>query len=147
MFWKMGATSTRIPIAENAILLALAITVIFVALIRAASPQSTWTTIPLPSFWDRVPPIYDRRPPPGRYDHPFNGKLLLQHADDLAQLRGVCNNDTHALGCAFPRPEERSCWILLAPKDDIAKAQFPLEQLIRHEIAHCNGWPVDHPKD
>jgi hypothetical protein len=48
----------------------------------------------------------------------------------------------NALGC-FIR-HVASCFIILAPDADIVAAGFATEDIKRHEIAHCNGWPSDH---
>jgi hypothetical protein len=38
----------------------------------------------------------------------------------------------------------QQCAIVMAPDDVITKAGFPPALVLRHEIAHCNGWPADH---
>jgi hypothetical protein len=48
-----------------------------------------------------------------------------------------------ALGCAHLAAQE--CKIVLAADSVIIAAGHPPELVKRHEIAHCNGWPADHP--
>ena len=83
--------------------------------------------------------------PPARFDFPYTGKLTLHKIDkpdvwlqcsDMG--REVVRHD--AAGCAIVGDGE--CTIYLATKTRRA----PVAEVLRHELAHCNGWPGDHPQ-
>lgn len=83
------------------------------------------------------------QPPPARFDHPFNGvtdirqinaKTVHKQCGKLLGLniRGVVR------GCA--NVVAGVCVIYIAKKSDA----LDFDLLIRHERAHCNGWPPNH---
>ena len=90
----------------------------------------------------------ERLVPPKEYDHPFAGELIVATAFDQDDVRAMCPSAKFpplgALGCA-PHIGPKRCRIVLAPDADIIKAGFPPDLVRRHEIAHCNGWPDNHP--
>ena len=88
---------------------------------------------------------------PPEYDHPFQGTTQIIYATDQAALKAACrleklNPGITALGCrhVVGMPPQ-VCVILLPPQKDIEATGIPVAQVIRHEEAHCNGWPVNHP--
>lgn len=76
--------------------------------------------------------------PPKRFDHPAVNTLVVERTPQ--QIRDLCSEHSpwaSGVGaCALPG---KRC-IILWPK---GKARAGL--LWRHERAHCNGWPADHP--
>jgi hypothetical protein len=83
--------------------------------------------------------------PPPQYDHPFDGLVIIKRAENLSQMRQWCVGLSN-IACArwTLRPDvPKTCIIVLA---DNAEAAAPLEVIIRHERAHCNGWPAHHPR-
>jgi len=48
-----------------------------------------------------------------------------------------------ALGCAKVNPGR--CFIMIPKVSGKISAKMQSE-IRRHEIAHCNGWPADHPR-
>jgi hypothetical protein len=85
--------------------------------------------------------------PPAEYDHPYKGKLLRYTAEDQAEIRSRCPRGSFhligvALACTYVWPG--FCIVAMVPDDRIRKAGFTPEIVLRHEIAHCNGWPGDH---
>jgi hypothetical protein len=61
-------------------------------------------------------------------------------------VRDICPN-VHfdlgvALACALVEPDR--CRVILAPEADVKAFGLPIDLIMRHEIAHCNGWPGDH---
>jgi hypothetical protein len=82
--------------------------------------------------------------PPDEYDHPYKGKVTVQVFSDQKLLRAQCPPSPFAypLGCA--RAAMDVCYIALADVELLEKLKFPAEIVIRHERAHCNGWPPDH---
>lgn len=83
--------------------------------------------------------------PPARFDHPFAGQLII-HKIARSNVWAECSHDgAHAMrkdaaGCAFLDGD--TCTIYLATKTRRA----PVAAILRHEIAHCNGWAADHPE-
>jgi hypothetical protein len=74
------------------------------------------------------------QPPPARYDKPaFN--VSVQYASK-SQIKRYCGNP-FALGCAYAH--SKGCTIIV-PLDTGTGSM-----LYRHERAHCNGWPKNHP--
>lgn len=86
--------------------------------------------------------------PPARYDVPYTGPLIehvltLEQIDKICSGMGVRKSQGQVIfGCA--RGTETPC-VIYIPKiagyitaEDQAKVR-------RHELAHCNGWPGDHP--
>lgn len=82
--------------------------------------------------------------PPAEYDHPYAGELTI-HKIDRANVWAECSQNgaqpmrKDAAGCAFVGDGE--CTIYLAMRTQRA----PVKAILRHEIAHCNGWAADHP--
>ena len=85
-----------------------------------------------------------RLDPPAQYDHAYAGEVDLRQIS-RANVWKECSRDgavkmrRDVAGCA--RVQEGVCIIHLAMKTRRA----PLEAILRHEIAHCNGWPGHHP--
>ena len=82
--------------------------------------------------------------PPARYDHPYDGPVEIRKIDRAnvwkeCSRNGAVKMRRDVAGCA--RVEDGVCIIHLAMKTRRA----PLDAILRHEIAHCNGWPGNHP--
>jgi hypothetical protein len=79
--------------------------------------------------------------PPAKYNHPYSGQVDERVIPE-AQVRSVCMSmglDLFAVACSWH--SAGTCYIVL-PND----GQAPVSTYRRHEIAHCNGWPADHPR-
>jgi hypothetical protein len=81
--------------------------------------------------------------PPARFDRPYTGELTVHLIDRANVWRECSENGRHkvrrdAAGCAFAEPGR--CTVYLAKRTRRA----PLDAILAHEIAHCNGWPADH---
>ena len=91
-------------------------------------------------------PVPLRLNPPKQYDRPYTGVLVVLRADSQQRVRELCPGTVFgwigALACADVFGGW--CRVVLAQDEVITKAGFPPEILLRHEIAHCNGWPADH---
>lgn len=74
--------------------------------------------------------------PPAIYDHPFAGmrEIIAVPFDDIYSH---CKPYT-VYACAPVAPKDGVCRIFY-----VAGKMTP--DLLRHETAHCNGWPADHP--
>jgi hypothetical protein len=83
--------------------------------------------------------------PPEEYDHPYKGKVTIQVFSDQKLMREKCPYSPfpYLLGCA--RAAMEVCWIAIADEELLNKLKYPAEIIIRHERAHCNGWPQHHP--
>jgi hypothetical protein len=79
--------------------------------------------------------------PPPRYLFPFPGPVI-ERVLPLAQARRVCARmGTRADACA---------WVIRGKCTIVIPRNGPVRDLSayrRHELAHCNGWPADHPPE
>lgn len=87
--------------------------------------------------------------PPARYDHPYHGRLIERELP-RAQVLKACKKlfarfgftDATTRGCSMETVIGKECTIIYANKTFMGTTPA---QTRRHEIAHCNGWPADHP--
>jgi hypothetical protein len=80
--------------------------------------------------------------PPAQYNHPYDGPVD-ERVMPVAEVRALCTSMGalgHLAACAWV--SDGTCHIVL-PND----YQAPVSTYRRHETAHCNGWPADHPRD
>jgi hypothetical protein len=79
--------------------------------------------------------------PPARYDHPYAGPVVERVVPEV-EVHSLCMSmGSDAIGTACSWRSKGTCYIVL-PSD----ARAPVATFRRHEIAHCNGWPADHPQ-
>jgi hypothetical protein len=86
--------------------------------------------------------------PPAQYDHPFAGKVFEITANTMAEMAVLCAPHPRAgrlFGCG-PHGSPEECHIIIAPVDYLNIYGVTAEQVRRHEMAHCNGWPAHHPR-
>jgi len=76
--------------------------------------------------------------PPARFDHAYRGHLEARYGSEQ-QLQQWCGMNVRA--CA--RPRGKGGCIIFLPSSGHPQIVAALR---RHEIAHCNGWPADHPR-
>jgi hypothetical protein len=85
--------------------------------------------------------------PPEVYNFEFKGMLEVIQLDAL-KVHAFCGNGPDAvqrvISCAAPLTS-RYCIIVLPNVEPLLISKAQRERLRRHEIAHCNGWPLDHP--
>jgi hypothetical protein len=80
--------------------------------------------------------------PPEQYNHPYNGQVV-ERVVPAAEARTLCMSmGADLLGVACSWQSNGTCNTIL-PNDEYA----PVATFRRHEIAHCNGWPANHPRD
>ena len=80
--------------------------------------------------------------PPEQYNHPYN-RQVEERVVPVAEARTLCMSmGADLLGVACSWQSNGICYIVL-PNDEYA----PVATFRRHEIAHCNGWPANHPRD
>jgi hypothetical protein len=88
--------------------------------------------------------------PPAQYDHPYDGPvdervMPVAEVHELCTSLGASHSSADASapgGVACAWVSDGTCYIIL-PDDE----QAPVATYRRHEIAHCNGWPANHPHD
>ena len=82
--------------------------------------------------------------PPAEFDHEYKGQLVVTKWNDYSLIQLICKETKNAIACSYRTydsvsGETLSCLIMLGP---VAHND---ERALRHEMAHCNGWPGDHP--
>jgi hypothetical protein len=78
--------------------------------------------------------------PPAQYNHPYDGRVD-ERVMPVAEVRALCKSVGASgpfVACAWV--SDGVCHIVL-PND----GQAPVSTYRRHEIAHCNSWPANHP--
>ena len=84
--------------------------------------------------------------PPKFWDHPFGGELIekIVTMEDMNRMcRPRRNYQIIPHGCSNPQFTKCTIWILESAV--LQKSGILIDVVRRHEIAHCNGWPGDHP--
>ena len=98
--------------------------------------------IPIPIIVREDPAHYAARlEPPAQYNHPYNGRVIERVVPE-AEVRTVCISMGADGGVACSWQSAGTCYIVL-PDDE----PLPVSTYRQHEIAHCNGWPANHPRD
>jgi hypothetical protein len=85
--------------------------------------------------------------PPSEYDHPYHGgTLVTTKVRDQDEVRRLCPGAQFTMGVALAcsYPIVGGCMVVVAPEADIKAFSMELNLVMRHEVAHCNGWPADH---
>ena len=93
-----------------------------------------------------------RNPPLPEFDKPYEGVTAIYRMP-LADVQKLCPAGTYAcswhLQKVFPEGigERTVCFITISPDDVLAqrRERQDFNEVLRHEIGHCNGWPSDHP--
>ena len=82
--------------------------------------------------------------PPPQYDKPYTGKATITYVNSAADVRDLCKRptDPYALACSYALG--RTCWIIIGPKENIEAQGLTMRLVMRHELAHCNGWTQAH---
>lgn len=79
--------------------------------------------------------------PPAQYNHPYVGPVV-ERVMPLAEVRKLCTSEGASPGSvACSWVSDGTCYMVL-PNDE----QAPVSTYRRHETAHCNGWPTNHPR-
>jgi hypothetical protein len=78
---------------------------------------------------------------PARYLGPYHGHLTVIVTPLGKRMDAAC--DGPAWACADVISPRR-CVLYLPPRKSVPRKFY--RALWRHEIAHCNGWPDDHPR-
>ena len=88
--------------------------------------------------------------PPPEYDKPYTAGPVIVVRGDEKLMGQMCPKTAFpvTLGCRVPinsSPGSSACFLVIAKDDILAHEGWKYEQLRRHEIAHCHGWPAGHP--
>jgi hypothetical protein len=82
--------------------------------------------------------------PPPKYDKLYDGELEIRLFSNAADVQQACKNvsDVHSseTGCARFPDDHKRCWLYLAIEDLAKRQGRNYAFLLRHELAHCNGW-------
>src|SRR5262245_46163218 len=86
--------------------------------------------------------------PPKEYDYPYPGPTRIEEVATQDEIRNrVCSKFTYepdlALGCTVMAM--RICIIFKVSDAEIRRVGHDPAVFLRHEMAHCNGWPSHHP--
>lgn len=94
--------------------------------------------------------------PPKRYDHAHPALILVQKSyraiDPLCRSKFPRSQfpaatDTHRItGCAEIGNGRHPCRIFIPKRGEGILSEGRIAAIIRHERAHCNGWPASHPR-
>jgi hypothetical protein len=81
--------------------------------------------------------------PPAKYDGEFKGQVVITKWNDYSLIQNVCRDTPNAIACSYRTQDTASgkpisCLIMLGP------AAHNNPAVLRHEIAHCNGWTNAH---
>jgi hypothetical protein len=112
---------------------------------RLICSDFTLTCMTMDASQSTIHPII---PPPAVYDHAYTGRLAVQQGT-MAQIEHYCHtmhgivSPHQALGCA--KIGEHRCFVVIPRIGGQITASIQA-QIRRHEIAHCNGWPANHPR-
>jgi len=81
--------------------------------------------------------------PPAQFDVPYEGVLTIWKISERDR-KGICSNDKSA--CVYhPQEIPPYRWCDLYIIGEVWKEHgWSWASVLRHEIAHCNGWPGDH---
>jgi len=79
------------------------------------------------------------------FECPFHERVFRFHRALLGRGR-LCpaNEFGQRLGCAR-HPSKGHCLVVVGPEDELAAIGYSDVIVVRHEIAHCNGWRGNHP--
>ncbi len=94
--------------------------------------------------------------PPAHYDHAHPALIIVE--EDFRQIDPVCRDmfprskfpaatETHRItGCADIGDGSRPCRIFVPRAGEGVISAEHRAAIIRHERAHCNGWPANHTR-
>lgn len=94
---------------------------------------------------------YIQEPPPA-YVRPYTGRLhVIEHTaravEQVCREMGVAERSRPILACSLSLPfGDGDCIVILPIVGRGGVGGVSRIALERHEIAHCNGWPKDHPR-
>lgn len=103
------------------------------------------------SFWTPAFPQVKKlkiAEPPWQFDYPYRGELTIKYLLPH-EVHNECTDglvvpfNRLVIACAAVRHDGAECLIIL-PLNVGQYSEAEMQLIIRHERAHCNGWPPDH---
>jgi hypothetical protein len=97
------------------------------------------------------PPKYPQQPmalqeqmlPPKEFDHHYDGELNLTYLSEK-EIQVKCwparRTSTMLIACTRAYTIPKRCEVWMMAKDDLDRLGWNHEIIMRHELAHCNGW-------
>jgi hypothetical protein len=86
--------------------------------------------------------------PPPEYDIPYSGRLTITRLASQDEVRAACPAAKWpanvALACNLRWGTTR-CDVYIVADNVLNGYGIDYDSTLRHELAHCNGWPGDHP--
>jgi hypothetical protein len=85
--------------------------------------------------------------PPVEYDRFYDGvELIIKVVSELEEMPRLCPGlpAYNLMGCAHAGGFNK-CTIILRDDAYIRSLGWTTALVLRHELAHCNGWPKTHP--
>jgi len=82
--------------------------------------------------------------PPPKYDKPYDGELEIRFFSSAEDVDQACKSAGEGAGCTRVSDDHKYCRIFLATEDLAKRRGRNYAFVLRHELAHCNGWT--HPK-
>jgi hypothetical protein len=84
--------------------------------------------------------------PPPQYDKRYDGELEIRFFSNVADVQQACINtgSGETTGCTMLSVDHKHCSMFLASEDMMKRKGKSYAFVLRHELAHCNGWK--HPK-
>jgi hypothetical protein len=99
-----------------------------VTMVPVFGAQAGWVTVPV------TPPEWANRK--------YSGQLTITRTGTAAETRKICPLTT-GYGCSLR--DAVSCQIFIPSDEALATIGYSFEMVLAHELAHCAGWPPDHP--
>jgi len=96
----------------------------------------------LPKYPQQPMAIQELMLPPKEFDHPYEGDVEINYLNEKAiqvQCWPARRTSTMLLACTRALTPTR-CIIWIMAKDDLDRLGWSYDIIMRHEIAHCNGW-------
>lgn len=82
--------------------------------------------------------------PPPQYDKLYDGELEIRFFSSAADVDQACKSMGEGIGCIWSSDDHKHCRMILATEDLAKRKGKNYAFVLRHELAHCNGWT--HPK-
>jgi hypothetical protein len=82
--------------------------------------------------------------PPPEYDKKFDGEMTVSVFDNPYEVQKRCEKTKSMVACSLVGIPGR-CIIVRVSDEYISAKGLTPELVLRHEMAHCLGWPADHP--
>jgi len=106
--------------------------ILALALLLVASPA-----LAADKWYGAAPPEYDFIE--------YKGELSIVRPHTLTELKQYCTQFGATFACARMVRGQNWCQIVIVDDWLLQQFRWSYEGALKHEMAHCNGWPEDHP--